>query len=96
MLLSEIKTQLSVINHGERVLLSEDTVNKTCQWYADNAQGCIDEVLSGRVGVNDQPAYIESKLTDKENYLSKSFEVGLWFYQKALFIQTGQSTSILS
>lgn len=96
MLLSDIKTQLSVINHGERVILSNETIDKTCQWYADNSQGCIDEVLSGKVSVNDQDEYIKTKLADKHNYLTKNFDLSLAFYQKALYIQTGQNTAILS
>lgn len=91
MLLSEITNPLFVVNNGERIQLTEDTVTKTCQWYADNAQGCIDEVLSGKVKVNNQAQYIATKEALKEVYLQRNFEVGLWFYQKALYIQTGES-----
>ncbi|MCP3681518.1 MAG: hypothetical protein GY861_02415 [bacterium] len=96
MLLSEIQKPLYVINHGERVQLTEDTITATCQWYADNAQGCIDEVLSGDVKVNDMESYIEEKIKSKAMYLSRKFEIGLWFYQKALYIQTGKSVPLFN
>ncbi len=96
MLLSEIKTPLFVINNGKRVQLTEDTINKTCQWCADNAQGCIDEVLSGEVKVNNQADYIETKKALIKCYLSRDFEIGLWFYQKALYIQTGESVPMFN
>ena len=96
MLVSELNKPLYVINKDERVLLTEDTINKTCQWYADNAQGCINEVLNGEVTVNDIDSYIEEKIKSKADYLDKNFELGLWFYQKALYIQTGESVAILN
>lgn len=96
MLLSEITKPLFVINNGDRVQLTEDTINKTCQWYADNTQGCIDEVLSCEVKVNNQTEYITTKEALKEVYLSRDFEIGLWFYQKALYIQTGESVPMFN
>lgn len=96
MLLSELRKPLYVINNGERILLTEDTINKTCKWYADNAQSCIDEVLSGKVTVNDIESYTEGKIKTKADYLARNFELGLWFYQKALHIQTGESVAILN
>lgn len=96
MLLSEINKPLYIINNGERVLLTEDTINKTCQWYANNAQGCLNDVLNGSVTVNDTNSYIEEKIKSKADYLDKNFELGLWFYQKALHIQTGESVAILN
>ena len=96
MMLSEIKTPLFVNNNGNRVQLSEETITKTCQWYIDNAQGCIDEVLSGDVTVNDPESYIEAKNALIVCFLSRDFEIGLWFYQKALHIQTDESVSMFS
>ncbi|CAH9013809.1 conserved hypothetical protein [Vibrio phage 249E41-1] len=96
MMLSEITNPLFVSNNGERVQLTEETLTKTCQWFADNAQGCIDEVLSGEVKVNDQAAYIETKKALIKCFLSRDFEIGLWFYQKALYIQTGESVPMFN
>lgn len=96
MLLSEINKPLYINNNGNRILLTEATIDKTCQWYADNAQGCIDEVLSGTVKVNDINYYIEDKIKLKAAYLDKNFEIGLWFYQTALYIQTSESVAILN
>lgn len=96
MKLSEIKTPLFVNVNSNRVQLTDQIITKTCEWFADNAQGCIDEVLSGMVKVNDQDTYIKTKEELKESYLSREFEVGFWFYQKALYIQTGDSVPLLS
>jgi len=38
--------------HGELVTLTDQTILKTNKWFADNAQGCIDEVVSGTVLIN--------------------------------------------
>lgn len=94
MKLSEIKTPLFVNVNGNRVQLTDQTITKTCKWFADNAQGCIDEVLSGIVKVNDQDTYIKTKEVLKESYLSHEFELGFWFYQRALYIQTGENVPL--
>lgn len=81
--------------HGELVTLTEETITKTNQWYSDNAQGCIDEALSGAVFVNDIESYVKGKKELKDKYLSGEFEIGLWYYQQAYYIQTSESVGIL-
>jgi len=82
--------------HGELVTLTDQTILKTNKWYADNAQGCIDEAVSGTVFVNNLDQYIEEKTARKAQFLSGDFKLWLGYYQQAYFIQTGQDVPILS
>lgn len=85
-----------VINvNGERVIITEETIKATYQWYADNAQGYIDKALSGKVRVNDVHQYIIDKTTDKINYLNGKFQKSLAFWQQAYYIQSGECVGIL-
>lgn len=93
----EIKDKVIVVN-GIPVTLTADTIKATCQWYADNAQACIDEELSGtsKYPVNNQEEYIQEMTEQKEAYLTGNFMPSLSFWQKAYFIQTGKSVAMLS
>lgn len=81
--------------HGEPITLSVETIQLTCEWYAKNAQDCINEVLSGEVFVNDIDQYCNDKKADIKKYLTGDFDIWLGFYQQAYFIQTNKSVSIL-
>lgn len=85
-----------IMVHGELVLITNDTIRKTCAWYAKNQQGCIDEAQSGKVKVNDLQSYIIECEQLKQQYLNGEFEAGLWFWQRAYFIQSGHSVPMLS
>lgn len=94
MLVSEINSQLMRV-HGEPVIITKETIDKTCQWYANNAIGCILQAFNLFAPVNDLGAYKEEKLKDRDNYLTGNFTPWLGFWQQALYIQTGESVSIL-
>ncbi len=81
--------------HNKQVLITTETLTLTCKWYADNAQGCIDEAVSGEVFVNDLEKYTADKLADKTKYLSGKFDPWLGFWQKAHYLQSGQSVGLL-
>ncbi len=97
---------MTVANHinvnGKRVAILKETIFYTWLTFAENAQGCIDEVLSGKVKVNDQESYIKEKQALVMQYAQNAEDVlipsglELWFWQKAYFIQSGQSVGILS
>lgn len=75
--------------------LTNETIYATRQWYADNAQACIDEAVSGRVRVNDLDKYIIEQTGKVEEYLIGRWDHTLAFQQKAVFIQTGECHPIL-
>ena len=89
--------------HGQRIGITEDTIRKTWLWYADNAQGCINEALSGEVFIN--PKCFDEYLADKEvikiNCLNSAEKLtvpsgtDLAFWQKAHYIQSGECVGIL-
>ncbi|APC44287.1 hypothetical protein [Pseudoalteromonas phage PH357] len=81
--------------HGEQVLLTKDDINKASEWYAKNAQACIDEAVKGDVFVNDLDSYVKSCEQDIENYETGNFKPWLGFWQQALYLKTGECVSIL-
>lgn len=90
----ELKSQ--VVNvYGNTVLLELEDIQKAARWYADNAQGCIDEAVNGDVFVNDIDSYIASKKLDISNYLTGNFIPWLGFWQKAVYLKTGESVPML-
>lgn len=90
-----ISTQ-TVNVYGKKVKLDKQDIKNTCLWFADNAQGCIDEVMSGDVFVNNIDSYVEGKQQDKENYLTGNFVPWLGFWQQAVYLKTDQSVPMIS
>lgn len=95
-------TILAHINvHGERVGILKDTIFYTWADFAENAQKCIDEALSGKVKVNDLESYIKDQQALIVEYTQNAEDVlippgwKLWFWQRAYFIQSGKSVGIL-
>ena len=91
--LPEVKEDITkaIIIHGERVILTEDTIFKTRKHFADNSQGCIDEVLNGSVKVNDQKEYFKRCEQNIIDALAGGSDKTLAFLQHAYFIQSGES-----
>ncbi len=94
MLVSEIDKQVIRV-YGEPVTITKETIQKTCHWYAENSKNCILQAFNGFAPVNDLGKYKEEKLVDIEKYLTGNFEAWLGFWQKALYLQTNKSVSIL-
>lgn len=85
--------QISVRNVP--VTLTEETIIKTRQYFATNAQGCIDEVLSGNVRVNDIEKYIISCKQRAIDSLAGKSDNTFTFIQMAYYLQTGVSVPLL-
>lgn len=79
--------------NGEK--LTKENILKTEQWFINNAQGCIDEVLSGEVRVNNIDSYVSREKERIEIYRNKTYKISLTFLQKAYYIQTGKSIALL-
>ena len=81
--------------YGERILITEGTIQKTIQSCIDNKLDCIREAAAGSVFVNDLAKYTIQCLDEIDRYKTNDFERGLWFWQKAYYIQSGESVGIL-
>jgi len=79
--------------NGEK--LTKESIEKTEQWFINNAQGCIDEVLSGEVRVNDRESYFKSCNERMQRYKDKTYTISLTFLQHAYYEQTGKSIALL-
>lgn len=81
--------------HGEPITINKVDIERALDWYALNAQKCIDEVLLGIDRVNDLDSYIKDRKQEIENYKTGNLKPWLGFWQKALYLKTGESVSIL-
>lgn len=90
----ELKSQVVNVN-DEKVLLTLEDIQKASRWYAENAQGCIDEAVSGKVFVNDLDGYVSSKKLDISNYMTGNFTPWLGFWQQAVYLKTGECVRVL-
>ena len=75
--------------------LTNESILAARQWYADNAQACIDEVKSGEVKVNDQEVYFEWCRERATQALAGEMDNTLAFRQRAYYIQTGDCPALL-
>ena len=79
----------------EAAVSATDTINATRQWFADSAQACVNEAISGQVKVNDLDKYVQDQKRRMAEYLNGTWDHTLAFQQKATFIQTGECHPIL-
>lgn len=77
------------------VTLTQETIIAARQWFADNAQACIDEVTSGAVRVNDPETYFEWRRQSAADSLAGKNDHTFTFMQRAHYIQTGESVALL-
>lgn len=75
--------------------LTEASIQAARQWYADNAQACIDEVASGAVRVNDVQSYYTWCRQRAEDALAGLYDHTLAFLQRAHYIQTSECIALL-
>lgn len=78
-----------------QTITKEQAVITTRQWFADNAQACINEAVSGQVRVNNMASYVADHAQRIQGCLAGSWDHTLAFQQRVLFIQTGVCHAIL-
>lgn len=76
-------------------LLTQETIQATRQWVADNERACIAEAQSGAVRVNDLPAYVAWCEERAAAALRGDYDHSLTFRQRATYIQTGDCPALL-
>lgn len=79
----------------KQVITKEQAIITTRQWFADNAQACINEAVSGVVRVNDLQAYNKQQEQRITEYLAGKWDHTLAFQQRLFCTQTGRGYAIL-
>lgn len=79
--------------NGEQLTMG--AINMAIDECIRNSQGCIDEVKSGAVRVNDKEKYFADCIERKQRYINRDFKVSLSFLQSAYYFQTGKSVALL-
>lgn len=88
-------TSQNISINGVLVTITRDTMQKPCEWYADNLATQLENVLWGVSKVNSIPDFMQYVSDQYLEYKNGTFYPGLWFWQKAYFVQTGKSISLL-
>lgn len=78
-----------------QTITKEQAVITTRQWFADNAQACIDEAISGQVRVNNLASYVADQTQRIQDCLVGKWDHTLAFQQRVLYVQTGVCHAIL-
>ena len=87
---------MKIIVHGQNVELTEATILATRKYYADNAQKCIDNAISGEDRVNDLDRYITWRNKQIADGLAGLNDHTFTFVQMAYYIQSGESVPLLN
>ena len=77
------------------VILTEETLKKTDKFFADSAQGLINDVESGALRVNDEVKYLHDKKQEVKDCLAGRCRQSFTYFQRAYFIQTGKDVAFL-
>lgn len=77
-------------------IITQETIIKTRQWFANNQDACIAEVANGSVKVNDIEKYVSRCIKNKSDFLDGIYDHGFTFIQRAQFIQTGESVPLFA
>lgn len=75
--------------------ITQETIQRTRQHFADIAQGCINEAISGEVKVSNLQSYIEWQQGSIEYTLSGKNDFTFTFMQRAYWLQTGECVALL-
>lgn len=86
-----------IIIHGKPVILTKQTLIDTCNWFADNSLKQIAEATDPdtKWTVNDLASFAEQMTAQAQQYISANFVPSLTFWQRAYFLQSGESVAIL-
>ena len=75
--------------------LTDETIQATRQWFANNALACIAEVQDGSVRVNDSERYFARCRERHDEALAGRYDHSLAFLQRAHAHQTGEWVPLL-
>tara|TARA_R110000744_G_C19371770_1_gene563260 strand:+ start:85843 stop:86082 length:240 start_codon:yes stop_codon:yes gene_type:complete len=75
--------------------LTEQTILDCRQWFADNADACIEDAVSGKVFVNDLNKYTQDMIKRKCEALAGDYDHTFTFLQRATWMQTGECHALL-
>lgn len=78
-----------------QTITKEQAVIAARQWFADNAQACIDEAISGQVRVNNLTSYVVDQTQRIQDCLAGKWDHTLAFQQRVVYVQTGVCYAIL-
>lgn len=78
-----------------QTITKEQAVITTRQWFADNAQACINEAVSGQVRVNNLASYVADQTQGIQDCLAGNWDHTLAFQQRVVYVQTGVCHAIL-
>lgn len=90
----EAQEELVVVEQPQTIT-KEQAIIITRQWFADNAQACINEAVIGVIWVNDLQGYIKQQEQRINEYLSGKWDHTLAFQQGVVYVQTGICPAIL-
>lgn len=77
------------------IVLLESSIIQCRQWFADNAQACINEVLDRSVKVNDSNKYFAWQKQRIVDSLAGKNDHTVTFLQRCYYIQTGECLALL-
>jgi len=87
---------MKIYVRGVEVILTEETIFKTRQYYSNNAQICIDKAVDGTYTVNDLDSYVEWQLKGIADCNMGLHDHTFAFIQMAYYIQSGECVPLLS
>mgnify|MGYP003640901139 CR=1 FL=1 len=76
-------------------IITESTIKETHKHFINIYKGCIDEVLSGEVKVNDQKKYFENCNKAILKHEKGEGTNNLTFMQRAYYLQEGETIALL-
>jgi hypothetical protein len=81
--------------NGQIITLTKETLDKTCLSFANGIVQQLVGAMDGTAPVYSLPDFMQHVSDQYLKYLKGTFYPGLWFWQRAYFIQTGKSVSLL-
>lgn len=77
------------------IVLTEDAIHRTRQWFAANARECAVEATAGVFQVNDLAAYVAEREEFALEALAGKHDHTFTFCQYAAYLQTGKCVALL-
>jgi len=80
------------------VEITQESIKAAEHWFAEHCQACIDEAKAGTLGLASHvnvDDYVAQKEAQRLDWLSGNLSASFTFWQKAHYIQTGESVAFL-